>query len=206
MDVLAQVTAERAELADLLDSLSPEQWEVPSLCVGWRVRDVVAHIVSAEGLSSTDLLRRFARARFRPGRLNEVGIAAYDDVPPDQLVGLLRRHLVPTGPTARFGGRVGLTDGLIHHQDIRRPLGLHREIPADRLECALGFALVAPPLRGAWKGRRVRLVATDLDWAFGRGPEARGKGEAVLMTLAGRHGVASELDGPGRDLLVRRLG
>jgi uncharacterized protein (TIGR03083 family) len=206
MDVMAEAAADRAELADLLDTLTPELWEAPSLCTGWRVRDVVAHLVSWEGTGRGELARRLVRARLRPGRLNEVGFAPFCELPADELVRLLRDHLVPSGPTARFHGGVGLVDSLIHQQDIRRPLGLRRDIPSARLGYALRFALFAPPLRGAWKGRGTRLVATDLDWSFGRGPEARGPAEAVLMVLAGRRGAAGELSGPGRQVLVERFG
>lgn len=88
---------------------------------------------------------------------------------------------------------------------MRRPLGMGREIPHERLLCALPFAVTAPPLRGFWNARGVRLVVTDLDWTRGKGPEARGTAEAVLMALAGRRGVAGELDGPGASILQRRL-
>lgn len=206
MDAMQEAAAERAELADLLDGLSPEQWEAPSLCVGWRVRDVVAHVVSYEGVSRAVLMRRLTRTNFRPWRLNDVGVADYRDLPVTELINLLRAHLRPSGATERFGGGVGLVDGLIHQQDIRRALGVPRQIPLQRLRYALGFALWAPPLRGMWKARGVRLVATDVDWSWGRGPEARGTAEAVLMTMAGRAGVAQELVGPGRDVLIQRFG
>ena len=81
-----------------------------------------------------------------------------------------------------------------------------REIPEERLLCALPFAVTAPPLRGFWHARGVRLVATDLDWSHGKGPEARGSAEAVLMVLAGRPSVARELTGPGAAILQQRLG
>jgi len=197
---------ERAELADFLASLRPEQWDHETLCVGWCIRDVVAHVVSYEEQSWADLITRLVNARFRPGRLNEVGLAESAARDPQELVGLLREHLTPRGATARFGGRVGLVDALIHQQDMRRPLGIRREIPAERLLCALPFAVTAPPLRGFWNARRVRLVTTDIDWSWGRGPEAHGPGEAVLMVLAGRRGVASELTGSGASILQQRLG
>lgn len=197
---------ERADLADFLETLSPQQWEHPSLCQGWTVRDVVAHMISYEEHGTSDLLRRVARTRFRPWKLNEVALADYDRLGPDALLEFLRSHLDPQGATSRFGGRVGLVDALIHHQDIRRPLGLARAIPPERLRYALPFAVTAPPLRGFWKARGVRLVATDVDWAHGRGPEARGPGEAVLMTMAGRRGVAMELTGAGAVVLTERLG
>lgn len=206
MDVMEMARAERSELADLLETLTPEQWEHPTLCRGWRVHDVVAHLVSYEEHGPADLARRVARAGLRPGRLNDVALAEYRRRSPEDLVAFLRSHLTPRGTTASMGGRVGLVDALVHHQDIRRPLGLPRRIPADRLLVTLPFSVTAPPLRGFWHARGVRLVATDLDWSRGRGPEAAGPGEAVLMVLAGRSGVAQELTGPGAGLLQRRLG
>jgi uncharacterized protein (TIGR03083 family) len=205
VDVKAETAQERAELADLLDTLTPKQWEAQSLCARWRVRDVVAHMVSYEGVARSVLLRRLVEARV-PTRLNEVGVAELADRAPGELVELLRTHLWPTGATAALGGKVGLVDGLIHHQDIRRPLGLPRTVPPERLRVALPFAVTAPPLRGFWHARGVRLVATDVDWTWGRGREVRGTGEALLMVLAGRRGVADELDGPGQPVIARRLG
>lgn len=206
MDVMALARQERSDLADLLEELTPEEWEAASLCSRWRVRDVVTHVISYERHGTADLLRRLARARFRFGELNEVALAEYAHLDTGQLVAFLRSHLDPRGSTARFGGRVGLVDALIHQQDIRRPLDRPRRIPEERLWCALPFAVTAPPLRGFWHARGVRLVATDLGWTHGRGPEARGTAEAVLMVLAGRAGVARELDGPGADVLRRRPG
>ena len=193
-------------MADFLASLPSEQWDHPSLCQGWRIRDVAAHVISYEEHGWADLIKRLARARFRPGRLNDVGLAEYAARDPQELVEFLRRHLTPRGGTARFGGRVGLVDALIHHQDMRRPLGMRRAIPVERLRCALTFAVTAPPLRGFWNARGVRLVGTDLDWSHGKGPEARGPAEAILMVLAGRRGVARELSGPGASILQQRLG
>jgi uncharacterized protein (TIGR03083 family) len=203
---MAMAREERAEMADFLGSLRPEQWDHPSLCRGWRIRDVAAHVISYEEHGQADLARRLVKARLRPGRLNEVALAEYNQRDPRELVEFLRAHLTPQGATARLGGGVGLVDGLIHHQDMRRPLGLRREIPAERLRYALPFAVTAPPLRGFWTARGVRLVATDVDWSRGKGPEARGPAEAVLMVLAGRPGVAGELAGPGASVLQQRLG
>lgn len=206
MDVIAMAREERADMAHFLASLEPEQWEHPSLCAGWRVRDVAAHVVSYEEHDMGDLIRRIVEARFRPGEVNNLSLREYAELDANDLVDFLRNHLTPRGPTGRFGGRVGLVDALIHHQDMRRPLGMPRQIPAERLLCALPFAVTAPPLRGFWNARGVRLVATDVDWSRGRGPEVRGPGEAVLMVLAGRRNVAQELSGPGAPVLQQRLG
>ena len=46
-DTWGMVKAEREDLAQLLESLTPEQWDTQSLCSEWKVRDVVAHLTSA---------------------------------------------------------------------------------------------------------------------------------------------------------------
>lgn len=203
---MAEAAAERLELADLLEGLAPAQWESRTLCTRWTVRQLVAHVVSYEELRLGGLATRALRGRGMPDRMNAVGVADYERRTTAELVELLRSRARPSGLTAGFGGGIGLVDTLIHHQDVRRPLGLPRTVPRERLRFALGFTVTAPTVRGFWNARGVRLVATDLDWATGRGPEARGPGETVLMTLAGRAGVAAGLTGPGRDRLVARLG
>lgn len=205
MTVRHLARAERADLLAFLRGLTPEQWEAPSLCAGWRVRDVVAHVVSYEGLGGRELARRLARGRLRLARTDAVGVAEMERAAPGELLAQLERHLEPEGLTTGFGCRVALLDALIHHQDIRRPLGAPRAIPAERLVPALAFARFAPPIGAFWRARGLRLIATDVDWSGGRGPEVRGPGEALLMAIAGRRGAVEELDGPGQPTLAGRI-
>ncbi|PTR32292.1 uncharacterized protein (TIGR03083 family) [Rhodococcus sp. OK519] len=197
--------AERAQLAVLLRSLTPSQWQTPSLCAGWTVRDVVAHMLSYEELSPTGLARRFARGRLRFNGANAIGLDDFGDHGPQQLIDRLDRSLEPRGLPTAFGGRIALVDGMIHQQDIRRPLGIARDIPARRLIPALDFARYAPPIGAIRRVRGLRLVATDVDWASGTGPEIRGSGEALLMSMAGRPGVLDELEGSGLATLRGRI-
>ncbi|MCR3722383.1 MULTISPECIES: maleylpyruvate isomerase family mycothiol-dependent enzyme [Prauserella salsuginis group] len=205
VDRLAMATRERTELAEFLATLTPQEWEKPSLCEGWRIRDVVAHMISYDELGVAGVLRRFARGRFKPGAVNEVGVAEYA-YEPDRLLALLNDHLTPRGLTALGGARIGLTDGLIHHQDIRRALGRPRQVPTDRLAAVLPLAVGAPPLRAKQRLRGLRLVADDVDFSTGDGDEVRGPAEPLLMAIAGRRGVMDELDGPGRPTLAARIG
>ncbi|WP_330760485.1 maleylpyruvate isomerase mycothiol-dependent enzyme family protein [Haloechinothrix halophila] len=124
---------------------------------------------------------------------------------PSELIELFRTHQRPRGLPAAFGGLIALVDGMIHQQDIRRPLGMPRDIPHERLRTALRLALLAPPIRAFMRARGLTLVATDLDWSRGSGPELRGPGEALLMALAGRGHAIEELSGPGQALLAERL-
>jgi uncharacterized protein (TIGR03083 family) len=206
MTALDLARDEREELADFLAGLTPEQWEHPTLCAGWRVHDVAAHVVSFEGMTLRELTARFLTGRLQMDRINGLGVGDLADRSTEQLIALLRDNAQPHGMGAGFGGRVALTDNMIHHQDIRRPLGLARTIPVERLCAALDFVRYSPTIRGAWRVRGVRLIATDLDWSYGKGPEVRGPGEALLMVMAGRPDALRDLDGPGTGTLAARLG
>lgn len=205
MDLRRLAREERADFAAFLATLSPGEWEAPTLCAGWRVRDVVAHVISYDELDGRRLAGRFAKGWFLPGRVNAIGLAEYNTRSPEELLAVLRDHLEPRGLPVAFGGVVALVDGLIHHQDIRRPLGMPRAIPAERMLPALRCALIAPVIGGFWRVRGVRLVATDLDWSAGSGPEVRGPAETILMAIAGRPGVVGELSGPGQRKLAERI-
>jgi uncharacterized protein (TIGR03083 family) len=205
-DTMSLARAERADLADFLATLTPDQWDAPSLCDGWRVRDVVAHMFSFDELGLGGLVGRFVRGGFSPAGANAAGVAAYAEYSVDELLALVRRCQQPRGLTAGFGGKIALTDATIHHQDIRRPLGLPREIPPDRLRVALDFARTARPIGASKRIRGLTFVATDLDWAAGEGPAVEGPAESLLMAIAGRAGVVTELNGAGQPTLAERIG
>jgi uncharacterized protein (TIGR03083 family) len=196
---------ERTEFVELLEHLTPQQWDAPTLCAGWRVRHVVAHVFSYDELSGPEVARRLAQGRLTLDQINQIGLEELAARSPTELTALARRCIRPRGLTAAFRGAIALVDGMIHQQDIRRPLGLPRTIPPDRLRSALEFAKTSPALGGFRHRRGLRLVATDLDWSAGTGPEVSGRGEALLMAIAGRSASIAELDGPGQPLLRRRL-
>jgi uncharacterized protein (TIGR03083 family) len=202
--LMSMARAERADLAAFLATLTPQQWATPSLCTGWTVKDVVAHMISYEELGAMGLIKRFLKGRIV--RANEVGVDEFAPRSPQQLLEFLRNHLTPQGLTAGFGGMIALVDGTIHHQDIRRTLGQPRTIPADRLKRVLGLVPGNPRLGAGRRIRGLRLRATDIDWAHGRGPEVIGPGEALLMAMAGRPAALADLAGPGHATLAARLG
>ncbi|MGE5285892.1 MAG: maleylpyruvate isomerase family mycothiol-dependent enzyme [Micromonosporaceae bacterium] len=207
MDVQRLAREERADLAAFLATLTPHQWLAPTLCPQWRVRDVVAHVISYDDLDTRGLLTLAAQARFRLSRINAIALARYTTRSPQQLLALLTDNPQPRGLLATaLGGRAGLVETLIHHQDIRRALARPRTIPAQRLVPALRTALIAPDVAGPWRIRGIRLVATDLRFSAGVGPEVRGPAEALLMAIAGRRDAVSELSGPGQRKLAARIG
>jgi uncharacterized protein (TIGR03083 family) len=201
--LMSMARAERADLAEFLATLAPQDWEAPTLCTKWTVKDVVAHVISYEELGPLGLVKRFAMGWVV--RANQVGVDEFSALGPEQLLEFLRDHLQPRGLTAGFGGMIALVDGTIHHQDIRRSLGRPRTVPADRLERVLGLVPGNPRLGAGRRIRGLRMRATDVEWEHGRGPEVTGPGEALLMAMSGRPAALADLDGPGRDTLARRL-
>jgi uncharacterized protein (TIGR03083 family) len=206
VDVRRLARDERADFAAFLATLPPRQWDAPTLCAGWRVRDVVAHVIGYDELDARGLLGCAVRGRLWSSRVNAVVLERYGSCRPEQLLELLRAHLEPRGLLAALDGRPALTEGVIHHQDVRRALGQPRAIAPERLLVALHWALLGPDIGGLWRIRGVRVAATDLKLSAGAGPEARGPAEAVLMSIAGRRGAAAELSGPGRRKLAARIG
>lgn len=194
---------ERVDLAAFLETLTPDEWQAPSLCHRWTVKDVVAHVVSYEELSPLGLAMRFAKGRIV--HANEVGVREFAPLSPSELVDFLRAHLSPKGLTAAFGGMIGLVDGTVHHQDIRRALGHPRAVPTERLERILPLVPGNPRLGAGRRIKGLRLAATDVGWQHGDGPEVTGTGEALLMAMTGRRDSLAELDGPGLSTLSARI-
>jgi len=94
-DLSDLAAAERRDLADYLETLTEEQWEQPSLCPGWTVRDVVGHLPSYDELGWPAVLALFARSGFSLARCNQVGVEHSRRLSTDRLVARLRTHAVP---------------------------------------------------------------------------------------------------------------
>lgn len=199
----AMAHAERADLAEFLATLTPDQWNAQSLCTKWSVKDVVAHVISYEELGFVELLKRFAKGWVV--RANQVGVDEFSQLSPQELIDYLNRHLDPSGLTAGFGGMIALVDGTVHHQDIRRALNQPRTVPTDRLARILPLIPGNPRLGAGRRIRGLRLRATDLDWTHGDGPEVTGPGEALMMAMTGRPAALDDLEGSGKAKLAQRI-
>ncbi|MFK0245755.1 maleylpyruvate isomerase family mycothiol-dependent enzyme [Amycolatopsis azurea] len=199
------VRDERTDFAAFLRTLTPAQWDEPTLCPEWTVRDLVVHVVDYDALRFRDLIAQAVRGGLRLDRMNALGIARGPERTPEELIERIEANLDPRGLTAVFGGRVGLLDSLVHQQDIRRPLGLSRDVPPERLRHALAFARHARVIKADKRAHGLHLAPVDLDWSAGSGPELRGPGEAILMAIAGRSAALAELSGPGAAILASRL-
>lgn len=201
-EVWLAIYRERSALADLLETLSPEQWEGASLCAGWTVRDVAAHVVSSADFGLGEAVVGAVRAR---GNFNRM---MFDDArrraarPTAQIIADYRRldgsRRHPPG-TTRLDP---LMDVLVHTQDIVRPLGRHHPMPADASKLAADRVWRGSfPFYARQRLAGFRLTATDIEWSVGDGPPIEGSMGALLLLLTGRAVILPELAGDGARLL-----
>ena len=201
---------ELASISEFCHTLEPDQWDTPSLCEGWRVRDVIGHMSVGYTTPMPEMVVKLARYRFNVPKASKAeSIAFASSRTPAELLAVfdsIVRNKVRKGIARVIKPTEGLLDHVVHHEDIRRPLGQRRQVPEHRLVAALD---VAPTLAGfvGSKARAagLRLEATDVDWHHGDGPLVRGAGEAILLALTGRGVVLDELDGDGVAVLKQRL-
>ena len=193
------VTAVRLQIADLLDTLSAQEWEAQSLCTEWRVRDVAGHVALVPTITSWQLLRVAPRARFNMHRMNTLLARRAGSAPTDSIVTQLRRHAADQTTARVLNVADSLFDVIVHSQDIARPIGRTLTVPADYTRAGLERVwTMGWPFNAKKKLAGLRLTATDTDWAAGTGPEITGSAIALLLLLTGRTAtVTTELHGTG---------
>ena len=194
------VEQHRRAVADLLEGITPQQWESPSLCAGWRVRDVAAHLTLLSlPPSPGSLLADLIRARGSMHVLNTLAAKRRAARPPEQLLTDLRSYAGSRKLPVVTDRRNVLFDVLVHGQDIAVPLGF--DLPVPPAAAAEGATRVWTMGWPFWARRRLRglhLSATDVDWSMGSGAEVRGSIRAMLLLLTGRTAAAAPLlSGPG---------
>jgi len=211
MRVYDMIVDERRHIADLLSTLTPDQLRTPSLCQGWTVHDVAAHLTT---------LLRFGQAKLYLGIV--VTAADMDRVnlwltrraarrPDDEIIEVLRQRAGSRFTVPRSGYDPVLSDLVLHDLDIRLPLGIARDIARDIAEERLSVAfhhLTSRPSPGFAMGSRLdglRFTATDTGWDHGAGAPVRGPAEALLLGIGGRIAALDDLSGEGVPLLRQRL-
>ncbi|MGA5761307.1 maleylpyruvate isomerase family mycothiol-dependent enzyme [Nonomuraea bangladeshensis] len=202
-DVWSMVHAERLALIDDLRHLDDEQWEKASLCAGWTVHDVAAHLVDTARTTRLGFVVGLVRARFDFHRQNARGVERERGASPRETLERLRQvALRRTTPPAPLESR--LVEELVHGEDIRRPLGLARSYPEQAVVRSLRLQARTPASFGGAKEltARVRLTASDVDLAIGDGPEVSGSALSLLLAVSGRRVALDELAGPGVAVLA----
>jgi uncharacterized protein (TIGR03083 family) len=204
--VFAAVAQQRRQLASLLNDLDDAQLATPSLCLGWDVKTVGAHVVSTvdDGMSG---FLQMAMRRGTLGRGIDELARRRARAPTGEIVASIRQDADRPISSPVFGPLGPLADILVHSGDIRIPLGLPFEPEARLTALAMDF------LTGRWpigflplgRLRRIRLSATDVDRTWREGAEISGPVAALMMSICGRAAFLDMLDGPGLSLLRQRL-
>lgn len=169
----------------MLDTLDDAQWNHPSLCEDWRVRDVAAHLTHSH-MHPLRAIAEAARSGFRFDPMIK-RLAIEDDRSKRQITAALRAMAGSRKKIPGTAVRDPLMDIVVHGQDIAVPLGIERPIPADAaLEVAGHLWRMTFPMRPARRAEGLRLIATDADFAVGEGREVRAPIRDIIMILAGR--------------------
>jgi uncharacterized protein (TIGR03083 family) len=203
---------EVTDIGELIHSLDDGAFDEPSLCTGWRVRDVLGHMALGHTTPMTAMLRALSHYRFNvPKASFEESPTFFAGKTADEIRSFWDEVMIARHPHAGISklipARSGFVDHLIHNQDIRRPTGHLRQIPEARLRRALQLvASEATPLFNPKRNvKGLSLQATDIDYRSGDGPVLEGPGEALVMSAAGRSSALEELSGEGVAILRARL-
>ncbi|MEY2475872.1 MAG: hypothetical protein QOG87_1187 [Actinomycetota bacterium] len=203
-DVWPTIHGERRALAADLSSLSEAQWETPSLCEGWTVRDVLAHMTGTAKVSGATFLPKIIGSGFSLSKMQNKDIAAERGASPAETLANFTAEIdstkSPPGPKDTWLG-----EAIVHSEDIRRPLGITRQYPTDAAVRVADFYKGSNLVIGAKKRiDGLQLRATDADWSHGEGPEVAGPIVSLVMVMAGRKAHLAELSGDGVSALSSR--
>ena len=204
-DVWPLVHAERAALIADLETLNHSQWQQASLCAGWTVHDVTAHLVDTALTTRLGFMLGLARARFDFDRQNERGVERRRGASPRHTLARLRE--VSTRTSNPPGSRASrLVEEVVHGEDIRRPLGLTRDYPVEAVTGALHYQVTTSTALGGSRDRvaDLRLEATDVPLTLGSGAPVRATSLDLLLAVSGRCRALDQLWGAGADLLGQR--
>lgn len=202
-ELAAALADERRYLADLLESLTPEQWQVRTLCSAWTVHDMAAHLVMPIEGTVLDLMRATVRARGNADRIGVLMTARFAELPSAELVTRLRANAESSAGPPMVGEHGPYSDSLIHGEDIRIPLGIADDRPQERWRPTLDFLMTRKARLGFLPAAKPDLwyQATDVEWQHGRGDVVSGPAATLALALCGRAARLDELDGPGSEVL-----
>lgn len=199
-DLSEKITAERHDLADLLSGLPAHSWDAPTLCAGWRVREVVAHMTMPFRYSTRQFLTELGKARGNFTRMADRCAKRDAALPPGELLAALRDNAGHPWKPPGGGFEGALVHDVIHGLDITTAQGIGRTVPEDRLRTVLD--VITKPKTLKYFGAElsgVELRADDIDWSFGSGTPVSGPAQHLALVVCGRKLPAGLLSAdPGR--------
>ncbi|MCC3326271.1 maleylpyruvate isomerase family mycothiol-dependent enzyme [Nocardia abscessus] len=205
--IMMWTRAERLGVADFLDELDDHEWAADSLCPGWTVHDVSAHLTLSNRVTLGATIVGVVRARGDWNRMTErMARDRASRYTPAELIAQLREGAGWTRRAPGAGPLDPLVDTMIHGQDIARPLGRRRDMPAEQAVVALEHVLRSPFYGSKKRLRGVRVVATDAEWSAGTGTEEiHGPLSDLLLLATGRAAGLAGVTGTGVQRLAEAL-
>ncbi len=204
LDLAAEIAGEFVALADLLEAAPPEAWDAPSLCQGWRTREVVAHMTMPARYDGAQFMERLAAAGGDFTALSDAVAAEDGALPAATLLENLRSPALHAWEPPGGGAQGALTHCVIHELDITEGAGLGRHVPENRIARVLAGAgdvdlaqVFGTDLAG------VELRADDLDWSYGAGQPVIGPAQVLALVLCGRRVPRGRLTGQGATRFTR---
>lgn len=203
VSLLEAVAAQRRELAALLGGLAPAAWDRSSLCAGWRVRDVVAHMTMPFRYSTQRFITEMIKARGNFDRMADRCARRDGRVPPDELLAVFRQNERSPWTPPGGGLAAALTHDVIHGQDITVALDIKHLVPEERLRIVLATITTPRSLRHfALDLTGIELRASDIDWSFGSGARLSGSAQDLALVLCARKLPAGRLQGAPAERFV----
>jgi uncharacterized protein (TIGR03083 family) len=201
--VWPMVFAEREAFVDYVQTLEPADWEHASLCDGWRVKDVVAHMIAGAKATPITFVFGLITSGFNWDKWSAKAASREANGTPAELTARLRSVVKSKTPPA--GAMLG--EMVVHGEDVRRALGASAvHYPEEHLRAVAEYYKTAgAPLRVKKRISGLKLQATDVEWSTGDGPLVSGPLLSLLLAMTGRRAGLDGLSGPGLEDLRSRM-
>lgn len=203
-DLMPMVHEERQSLSDFLGTISDDQWTAPTWCDEWNVQQLVGHLTAAGNITAPHFFAGFVKCGFNFDKFVNGDLQSYaQGSPADVKKGfdaIINSNRKPPGPAY-----VALGEVMVHGEDIRRALGTRGDHAPEHLTTLADlYKKTGAPLKGKKRVPGLKLVATDLEWSSGEGPEVRGPCMSLIMAMVGRERALDDCDGEGVDTMRAR--
>jgi len=201
----AMIHAEREALAATIEILTAQQWTSASLCGGWSVGFLAAHVLAGAEQTAGSFLTGMMATGFRFNALMDRDARRRSRLSAAEVAGRLRARTTTTNhPPAPVMAMLG--EVVVHGEDIRRPAGIAGTVADHAADACLQMYTAANfPVGGKKRIHGLRLIATDTGWSFGTGPEVAGPAMSLLLAMTGRPAGLAELTGDGAAVLAGRM-
>jgi uncharacterized protein (TIGR03083 family) len=199
MDTWASIENGRAALGNYLGGLSADEWNRPSLCAGWKVKDVAAHMLVVPTMSKGQVFRSFVGSGFNLDKMNAKFVRKLTtDLSTDEIAKKTTASAASQSMPPGLKPPGVLTELVVHSSDIAEGVGKPFALPVDDYVAVLEHLKNVQPVFGSKKRiEGLSLRATDTEWSTGSGPAVEGPAAALVLALAGRRSALDRLSGDG---------